>query len=212
MKTEDLIVQLSAGLKPVRRGAVQGRLAAVLVAGALLAGAILVAWLGLRPLGPALAAASFWMKAGYTATLALAGWVMVARLARPQGDAGAGPVLALAAFVAVALVGIVQLQAAPPQDYARLLLGNTWSACPFRIVALSAPVLAGLTLVLRRMAPTRLALAGAAAGLLAGGVGASVYGLYCQETSAAFVAVWYSLGVAAMAALGALAGPRLLRW
>jgi hypothetical protein len=47
---------------------------------------------------------------------------------------------------------------------------------------------------------------------LAGGVGATVYGLYCQETAAAFVATWYTLGVAACAAVGALLGPRILRW
>jgi len=47
---------------------------------------------------------------------------------------------------------------------------------------------------------------------LAGGVGASVYGLHCPEMTAAFVVTWYSLGVAACAAVGALLGPRLLRW
>jgi hypothetical protein len=62
------------------------------------------------------------------------------------------------------------------------------------------------------MAPTRLGLAGAAAGLFAGGVGATVYGLYCEETAAAFVVVWYSLGMLACAALGAVVGRRLLRW
>jgi hypothetical protein len=62
------------------------------------------------------------------------------------------------------------------------------------------------------MAPTRLRLAGAAAGLLAGGVAATVYGLHCQEMTAAFVVTWYSLGVAASVAVGALLGPRLLRW
>jgi len=65
---------------------------------------------------------------------------------------------------------------------------------------------------LRQLAPTRLAIAGAAAGLLAGGVGASVYGLYCGETAATFVVIWYTLGIAAGAALGAVIGSRLLRW
>jgi len=62
------------------------------------------------------------------------------------------------------------------------------------------------------MAPTRPRLAGAAAGLMAGGIGATVYGLYCQETAAAFTAVWYTFGMLIWAAAGALIGGRLLRW
>lgn len=58
----------------------------------------------------------------------------------------------------------------------------------------------------------RLVLAGFAAGLLAGGVGASVYALACDETGALFVVVWYSLGVLACGEVGALLGPPLLRW
>ncbi|MFX4982815.1 NrsF family protein, partial [Acinetobacter baumannii] len=34
----------------------------------------------------------------------------------------------------------------------------------------------------------------------------------CAEATALFVISWYTLGIAASAALGALAGPRLLRW
>ena len=55
-------------------------------------------------------------------------------------------------------------------------------------------------------------MAGAAAGLLAGAVAALVYGLYCEESSAAFVATWYTLGIGACACFGALVGPKVLRW
>lgn len=60
--------------------------------------------------------------------------------------------------------------------------------------------------------PTRLALAGAAAGLLAGTVGIAVYALYCPEMDAPFLAIWYVLGMSVPVAAGALAGPLLLRW
>jgi hypothetical protein len=62
------------------------------------------------------------------------------------------------------------------------------------------------------MAPTRPRLAGVAAGLLASGLGATVYGLFCQETAAAFTAIWYTLGMLIWPAIGALVGGRLLRW
>ncbi|MDQ2861234.1 MAG: DUF1109 domain-containing protein [Pseudomonadota bacterium] len=55
-------------------------------------------------------------------------------------------------------------------------------------------------------------MAGAAAGLLAGAAGATVYGLYCDETAALFVVTWYTLAIAVCAAIGALLGARWLRW
>ena len=91
-------------------------------------------------------------------------------------------------------------------------MGDSWRVCPFLILAISAPAYLAVVWALRGMAPTRLRLAGGAAGLLAGGVGATVYGLHCREMSPAFVVTWYSLGVASCVAIGALTGPRLLRW
>jgi hypothetical protein len=112
------------------------------------------------------------------------------------------------------MVGLsaIELSRAPPGGMRAMWMGHTATVCSLRILALSVPVYFGSILVLRRLAPTRLALTGAAAGLLAGGLGASVYGLYCDEAAATFVVTWYTLGIAASAALGALIGSRLLRW
>ncbi len=63
-----------------------------------------------------------------------------------------------------------------------------------------------------RFAPTRTALTGAAAGLLAGGASATICGLHCDENTASFVAVWYSLGIAFTVITGAIVGSRALRW
>jgi hypothetical protein len=212
MKTDALVAELSRDLKPTSRGAVSGWLAAGLAAGAAVSAVILMTWLGLRPLAPALASAAFWMKAAYALALTLAGWLMTLRLARPEGRAGAAPWLAVAALGVLGLTGAGQLLAADPGDHLRLLLGSSWNACPWRILALAIPIQAVLIAIMRRMAPTRLGLAGAATGLLAGGAAAAVYGLYCQETSAAFVAAWYSLGVALSVVVGGIAAQRLLRW
>jgi hypothetical protein len=62
------------------------------------------------------------------------------------------------------------------------------------------------------MAPTRLRLAGAAAGFAAGAVGALVYSVHCPELAAPFLGVWYLLGILIPTAVGALLGPRLLHW
>jgi hypothetical protein len=65
---------------------------------------------------------------------------------------------------------------------------------------------------MKGLAPTRLALAGAAAGLLAGSAGALIYALHCPEMEAPFLAIWYLLGMLIPTAVGAAIGPRLLRW
>src|SRR5690606_10056653 len=58
----------------------------------------------------------------------------------------------------------------------------------------------------------RRPVAGAAAGVLAGGAGAFAYAFHCPELAAPFLAVWYVLGMAMPVVAGALIGPRLLRW
>ena len=65
---------------------------------------------------------------------------------------------------------------------------------------------------LRRQAPTRLMLAGATAGLLAGGLSAMAYALVCPVDSLAFVAIWYGLAIAICTGVGAIAGRWALRW
>jgi hypothetical protein len=80
------------------------------------------------------------------------------------------------------------------------------------IALLSLPILAALFIALRSLAPTRLRAAGAAAGALAGGVAAAAYALHCNEMALPFLAIWYVLGMAVPAVLGALLAPRWLRW
>jgi len=73
-------------------------------------------------------------------------------------------------------------------------------------------VLAGIVWAFRRLAPTNLPLAGLLAGLASGSAAAVVYALFCPETTAAFLATWYTLGILAAGLIGLLVGPRLLRW
>ena len=74
------------------------------------------------------------------------------------------------------------------------------------------PTLLATFWALRQLAPTRLTLAGAGAGLFAGGVGAFVYCFHCTESTAPFIAIWYTLGVVLTMAVGAVLGRYLLRW
>ena len=93
-----------------------------------------------------------------------------------------------------------------------MLLGRSWRSCAFSIAGLSLPLMATTFWALRGLAPTRLRLTGAAAGLLSAAVAAVVYSLHCPEMDVPFWAVWYVLGLSLPTAAGALLGPRLLRW
>jgi hypothetical protein len=213
MKTDELIAALAANAAPVAPGALRRRLALALLVATAAATALVLVWLGMRPdIHFAMRKAAFWIKAGYTLALAACGFSLTLRMGRP--GARPGPALAIApvVFGALAVLAAGELLSAPAGLRIDELMGDSWRVCPFLIVAIAAPVFAAAIWTLRGMAPTRLRLAGASAGLLAGGVGATVYGLHCQEMSAAFVVTWYSLGVAACVAIGALLGPRLLRW
>ncbi len=212
MKTADLIADLANAATPVAPASPTRRLAVIIVAGAVLALAILLPWLGLRPLGAASRLPSFWMKGAYTAALAVAAFLLSARLSRPGESATAPFVASLAIPLLMISMGVMQLVKTPSADIARVWLGHSWNVCPFYIVALAAPAFVLGLMVVRRLAPTRLSATGAAIGLMAGAASATVYGLHCTETTAAFTATWYTLGIAACAAVGAVLGPRLLRW
>ncbi len=95
------------------------------------------------------------------------------------------------------------------------LLGvHTYSVpkCAGTIIMASTPALAAIFSAMRAGTPTRLSQAGAFAGFLAGSVGGLAYTIACLNDGAAFVAVWYSIAIACVTALGALIGPKLLRW
>jgi len=210
MKTSELI---AADRTLVRASRPAWPITAAALTGAALALCILAAWLGFQPLGAAVSARWFWMKAGYGAALGLCGMMLLGQLARPGARLGhAAIAIGGLAVTAMAMMAASALMRAHPGGMRSLWLGQTWAVCPWRILALAVPAYLALVWALRRLAPTRLALTGAAAGLLAGGVSAVVYGFYCQETAAPFVATWYSLGIGASALLGAVVGNRMLRW
>ncbi len=213
MKTDELVSLLAAGAAPVPANAVGRRFAVALGWGLPAAVLLMMFTFGVRAdLAQDAGQLMFWLKMAFPAGLALAGLVVAERLARPGMRLG-GVWMALAAPLLMlwSLAVLVLLNAAPAQR-AGLILGNTWNSCPFNIALISMPLLVATLWAMKGLAPTRPALAGAGAGLLAGALGALVYSLYCPELAAPFLAVWYVLGIAIPAGAGAVLGPRVLRW
>jgi hypothetical protein len=213
MKTDDFVTLLATGAEPVVPGATVRRHALALGWGGMGATLLMATLLGVRAdLAEAVRLPMFWVKLGFPVCLALAALYAATRLARPGVPLGrvpaalAAPVVVVWAMAAAALLGVA------PDERLALVLGRTWSVCPLLIAMLSLPVFAGTLWAMKGLAPTRPALAGAAAGLLAGAVATAVYALHCPEMTAPFLATWYLLGMAIPTVAGALLGPRLLRW
>jgi hypothetical protein len=213
MKTDDVISMLASGAEAIAPGAPSRRYATALGGGAFGALVLMAIMLGVRPdLAEAARLPMFWVKLAFPATL-LAGALLAAlRLSRPGARPGSAPAAIAAPVVAIWLLAAVALLAAAPGEREKLLFGATWASCPFNIAILSAPVFLALLWAMKGLAPTRLALAGAAAGLLSGATGAVVYTLHCPEMAAPFLAVWYLLGMLIPTTIGAALGPRVLRW
>ena len=214
MKTEDLIAALTEDTRPVAPGLVPRRLVSVTAMGLFCSVALMLAWLPPRPdLLQALHGGMFWAKAIYTISFALAGALAIERLSRPGGKAPPlSRTLLSGALGLMATAGIIGLMLAPSEGRLTMWLGDSYQVCGLRIVILSAPLMLTGLMAVRSLAPTRLRAAGFATGLLAGGLSATVYSLHCPESTAAFIATWYSLGMLTCAAIGAGLGPWVLRW
>jgi hypothetical protein len=174
---------------------------------------LMAALLGARPdLGQALLLPMFWVKFAYVGCLALTSAILAFRLSRPGGRVGGVPSALAVTVIAMWMLAAFVLTSADPLERRQLLFGGTSTTCPFVIAMLAVPVFLAAIWAMKGLAPTRLRLAGAAAGLLSGSLGAVVYSVHCPEMAAPFLGVWYLLGVLIPTGVGALVGPRLLRW
>jgi hypothetical protein len=211
VKTGQLIDLLARQSGVAPRWVVEARLGVALAIGLVASAALAVGLLGLNPalaeMGPALGT-----KLAYVICLLLGAMWLSDRSARP-GAAWRRPVAGLIVVVvsmgALALSATMPLSASMRLDF---LIGRSWASCPWHVAALSIPAFAAALWAMRGLAPTRPRLAGFAAGLLAGSLGATGYALHCPELSPLFVLVWYSLGILVPAVAGAALGPRLFRW
>lgn len=211
--TDDIINSLASGLKPVPRSALRGRFLIGVLPALFVSLLLMLTIVGLRvDMSQALMLPVFWIKSAYNALIAIAAFWATYHLARPDGSEGRFFKVLVAIFLAMAVVACIQLMVAPPETYKHMILGSSALHCPFLIFGFALPIFAGINWVLRRGAPTDLRLTGFIAGIAAGAAGAWVYSWFCTENGMPFVLIWYSVGILLVGGLGALTGPRLLRW
>jgi hypothetical protein len=213
MNTNDLIATLAAEACTTQPISGIRRYAQAIAIGIATSMTLLLAFWGLNPKLNALAhTQAFWVKLLWLMLTCTFSAPVVLHLSRPGVAAGRGLWGIAASLAGMALLATWQVMLADLDTGMQLMLGGSWQTCSANIVALSVPLLAALLWMLRGMAPTRPALAGASAGLMAACLACLVYSLHCPETAYSFLAVWYVAGMALMACIGAAIGARLLRW
>jgi hypothetical protein len=213
MRTSELILRLANGLTPIESNPVSKRLNRALSVGLASSTALLVVLYGIRSDMPQLLLTTmFWIRLTFPVATLMASLKLAGRLGRPGVPVKLAWFAVTLPFVTLLLVASFILIATPPGYRLQLMLGMTWRVTTANIVLVSLPSLAAMMHAMKGLAPTRLALAGAGAGLLAGAQGSLVYSLYCSEMSVPFWGIWYVLAIVTTAAMGAALAPFYLRW
>ena len=213
MKTDDFISMLASGVTPVDRHALAKRFVVAVLVGLVTATLLVMIVLGVRPdLATVAATPIFWAKIAFPLSLMIGALSVVMRLARPGMTPGSGKLLIVAAIAAVWAGALYVLVPVAPDMRVAVILGKTWRVCALNITLLSIPGFIAVFWALRGLAPTRLKLAGACGGLLAGAMATLAYCLHCPEMEVPFWGAWYLLGMLVPTAIGALLGPKWLRW
>ncbi len=210
MKTDELITLMTQDA-PVRLR--YGRaIGTALAVGVVFSAVLLIATVCLRHnMATVFETARVCFKIGVTLVLA----VLAARLAMRIGRPGVAirlPALLLALPVMMVVAAVVmELSVLPQGTWAASMVGENALFCLLFVPILSLAPLAGLFWALRRGAPEKPAMAGAAAGSAAGTIAAAIYAWHCPDDSPLFLATWYTIGIAIVTGAGALLGRRWLR-
>ncbi|HXR91213.1 MAG TPA: NrsF family protein [Steroidobacteraceae bacterium] len=152
----------------------------------------------------------FDFKLVVTLTLAVTAAMGLPRSARPQDGNGSPWTLAAAPLLVAVAVAVDLLMG--PHEWLRRLIGQNALHCLLLIPMLSLAPAIALLLALRSGAPLNPKAAGARAGLLASGLGATLYALTCPDDSPLFIATWYTMATGTVTALCAYIGRYALRW
>lgn len=213
MDTNDLIRTLAADNDTHERS-VGHLLLAALVLAVPVSTALFLTNLGVRPdVMTAMRNPMFDLKFVVTMALAVVAIVVSLHLSRPEASLGRWAWL-LAIPVGLLGIGMVGEMTMMPHraPMSVRMIGSNSKLCVVAIPLLSLPLLAAALFALRRGAPSRPAVTGAFAGLLSAGLAATLYAAHCIDDSPMFVAMWYSIAAAIVAAIGAFAGSRVLKF
>jgi hypothetical protein len=212
MKTGDLIRAMAED-SATRTRPLAVSIAAALAVGGLAAGLLFAIALGARPdIADALQTWRFVAKVAIVFICFVVALWATALLAHPDASLRRVlPVLAIPPVLLALAIGC-ELASSAPETWVPRAVGSNSRLCLASITLLSVAPLGTLLLVLRAGAPRSPASLGAAAGLLAAGLAATLYAIHCVDDSPLFVTLWYTPAIATVALAGMLIGACVLRW
>jgi hypothetical protein len=212
MKTEELVTIIAQDAR-APRPLLWVRAATALAVGGLVAAMLFAKLLGFRPdIAGALQTWRFDSKLAIVLLcFATALWI-TARLTRPDANVGAVTLALILPLLALAVAVGCELSSTTADTWMIRAVGTNSRVCLAAITGLAIAPLAALLVGLRAGAPRSPAMAGAAAGLVAGGLAAVLYATHCPDDSPLFVVAWYVPAIALVALAGAAVGSRVLRW
>jgi hypothetical protein len=213
MKTDELINMLGTNIEPVKGGQLRNTLLIALAMGAGAALCLMLAFFGAP--SEAFGKDYFGLTAlalTFTLGLVASGASFLFRAARP-GIPGRRPLVVIGVlFLAILSVGVVALVLAGPAAWGGVIFGPQWEVCLICIPLFAIAPFASLIWALRKEAPTNLTRTGAVTGLVAGALSAAVFAFHHPGGSIPFIVLWYGGPIVLCALVGAILGPRLLRW
>ncbi|UGV25950.1 DUF1109 domain-containing protein [Rhodopseudomonas boonkerdii] len=212
MDTDRLMLALAAD-NDHRPQPVRMQLAMALLVTLPAATAMMLVTIGMRPdFMAAMRNPFFDLKFVIALALAIPAIVISVHLSRPEASLGRWVwMLLLSPFILIAAI-IAEMMVPQRTPMMMRIMGKNAGVCTMLISLLSLPILGAALLALRHGAPSRPACAGALAGLMSSGLAAAIYAAHCVDDSPLFVAVWYTIATAAVTALGAVVGARVLRY
>ncbi len=215
MNTENLIQYLSRNARP--QPSLSPAAAVMIAAIAALVVALVLSIVWLTPRADLVIAEIgqnhvFLLKIAFALAVVFSALPVVRDLSIPGRRLGFWTLLTVLPFTAIAILAVHELWHLSVRQWSHHVGLASTLECLWQIPALAIPALAILMIAVRRLAPTDLVRTGAYIGLAAGGIGALGYAFHCHDDSLAFVAIFYTLAIFEMTILGALLGPKLLKW
>lgn len=215
MNTENLIKQLSRNARPQPTLSPAAAVMIAAIAALVVALALSIVWL--RPRADLIIAEIgqnhvFLLKIAFALAVVFSALPIVRDLSIPGRRLGFWTLLTILPFTAIAILAVHELSHLSVHQWSHHVGLASTLECLWQIPALAIPALVILMIVVRRLAPTDLVRTGAYIGLTAGGIGTLGYAFHCHDDSLAFIAIFYTLSILEMMLLGALIGPRALKW
>lgn len=208
----NLVTTLVDDLSPVRRvRAAEGT--AIFASITVFCAAVVLAWLGPRGDLMAMNPAPMWfLRVGALLLLGIASASAAVAMARPSvGAHSTGWRWALAMAALFPLTALVTAITYAPVN-AEMFVMEYGLFCTAISMVAGLAIGTGLTLWLRRGAPTSPERAAWLVGITSGSLGGFVFALHCPFNGILYIGVWNTLAVAASAVIARAIVPSVLRW